>query len=97
MPALLEGIDPLILLPYLHKHHLVSRDDADEISHPNRTKLQRNLRIIYSAPYKDSGAFGRFVTSLEEAEEHPCHRELAKLLQEGNRQLSESIVVLYTP
>lgn len=81
-PSVVDGIDPLSLLPHLISHGLVSKRDYEFIANESKSTEERNLYIVHSIPYKREGAFDLFIQSLEEAGNHPRHSELAILLKE---------------
>lgn len=82
-PHLQMYLHPMALLPYLQRHALVDSSDVDYICNPHRTDDDRRWRILRHAPYKDPGAFSRFVQCLAEENVHPGHKYLARRLHEA--------------
>ena len=80
MPELIQYIDPLTLLPYLQRHHLVTPETAQKIEHPNKIDAERTRLIVNSVRNNPKGLH-IFLQCLQEEPSHPGHSYLARSLQ----------------
>ncbi len=82
-PMLVDSIDPDIILPYLMRHGVTTRDDEEFLLFPNQTTKQRNHRIMQCVLYR-SPRLAKFLACLQEsASEHSLrsHEDLAEVLR----------------
>lgn len=85
-PELQEHMDPVVLLPYLQCHALVSLADVNYIRNPHWTVVNRTLRILECVSSRGPNALKRFVQFLSEGTEHIGHAYLAGRLHEAMKE-----------
>ena len=83
MPQVVDGIDPVSLLPHLTSKGLVSKREVDYIMNPHNCSQEKKVHIVHNVLKKGADALERFVDCLNESHDNPRHPELAQLIREA--------------
>ena len=76
----MKYLNPVVLVPVLTQHNLLTNEDLKFLSHPLKTDKERRRRILSSAPVID---FDLFVECISSEKSDSGHVYLARRLREA--------------
>ncbi len=75
----IQYLNPVVIVPLLEQHYLISSDDSKYLSHPFRTDKEKKKIILTSAPTTD---FDLFVDVISSEKTDSGHVYLARRIRE---------------
>ena len=85
MTSILEMINLQALMPYLHRHHLLTKHQTDMLLNSTLTEYHRKQELISILLSKGDEGCRRFLDAVSEEPEHLGHSEIAAMLTDpGN-------------